>query len=95
MLGAGEAVAFAASSAVCGGEGGSGEDEGSGGVDGEEMGLGAGGGEEGSGVQGGLDGDSCGELGVEHEHAGVVSDAGVGLGGDHVGGGGECGGGER
>jgi hypothetical protein len=89
VLGAGEAVAITASSAVCGGEGGSGE------VDGEEMGLGAGGGEEGSGVQGGVDGDSCGELSKEHVHAGVVADAGVGLGGDHVGGGGECGGGER
>ncbi len=90
-LGAGEAVAITASSAVCGGEGGS-EDDGSGGVDGEEMELGAGGGEERSGVQGVVDGDSCGELGKEHVHAGVV---GVGLGGDHVGGGGECGGGER
>ncbi len=89
VLGAGEAVAVTASSAVCGSEGGSGE------VDGEEMGLGAGGGEEGSGVQGGVDGDSCGELGKEHVHAWVVADAGVGLGGDHVGGGGECGGGER
>ena len=95
MLGAGEAIAFAASSAVCGGEGGSGEDEGSGAVDGDEMGLGAGGGEERSGVQGGLDGGSCGELGEEHEHAGVVADAGVGLGGDREGGGGECEGGER
>jgi hypothetical protein len=94
-LGAGEAVAITASSAVCGGEGGSGEDDGSGGADGEETELGAGGGEERSGVQRVVDGDSCGELGKEHVHAGVVADAGVGLGGDHVGGGGECGGGKR
>jgi hypothetical protein len=94
-LGAGEAVAITASSAVCSGEGGSGGDVGSGGADGEETELGARGGEERSGVQGVVDGDSCGELGKEHVHAGVVAAAGVGLGGDHVGGGGECGGGER
>jgi hypothetical protein len=90
-LGAGEAVALTASSAACGGEGGSGGDDGSGGEDGEEMELGAGGGEERSGVQGVVDGDSCGELGKGRVHAGV------GLGGDHVhvGGGGECRGGER
>jgi hypothetical protein len=71
--------------------------DGSGGEDGEETELGAGGGEERSGVQGVVDGDSCGELGKGRVHAGVVAGAGVGLGGDHVhvGGGGECGGGER
>jgi hypothetical protein len=46
-------------------------------------------------VQGVVDGDSCGELGKERVYAGVVAAAGVGLGGDHVGGGGECRGGER
>jgi hypothetical protein len=93
-LGAGEAVAITASSGVCGGEGSLGGDDGSGGADGKTE-LGAGGGEERSGVHGVVDGDSCGELGKEHVHAGVVAAAGVGLGGDHVGGGGECGGGER
>jgi hypothetical protein len=85
-LGAGEAVALIASTAACGGEGGSG------GEDGEETELGAGGGEERSGVQGVVDGNSCGELGKERVYVGVVMAAGVGLGGDHVGGGGECGG---
>jgi hypothetical protein len=60
---------------------------------GEETELGAGGGEEWSGVQTVVDGNSCGELGREWVYAGVVGAAGVGLGGDQVGGGGECGGG--
>ncbi len=41
-----------------------------------------------------VNGNSCGELGRERVYAGVVWAAGVGLRGDHVGGGGECGGGE-
>jgi hypothetical protein len=88
-LGAGETVAFIASTAACGGEGGSG------GEDREETELGAGGGEERSGVQGVIEGNSCGELGKEWVYVGVVGDAGVGLGGNHVGGGGDSGGGER
>ncbi len=88
-LGAGEAVALVASPAACGGEGGSGAE------DGEETELGAGGGEERSGVQGIVTGNSCGELGKERVYAGVIGAAGVRLGGDHVGGGGESGGGER
>ncbi len=59
------------------------------------MELGAGSGEEWSGVQAVDDGNSCGELGRERAYAGVVGDASVGLGGDQVGGGGECGAGER
>ncbi len=89
VLGAGGAGAIIASTAGCGGVGGSV------GGDGEVTGLGAGGGEEGSGVQEVVDVSSCGELGKERVHAGVVGAVGVGLGGDHEGGGEECRGGER
>ncbi len=88
-LGAGETVSLIASTAACSGEGGSC------GEDGEETELGAGGGEEWSGVQTVVDSNSCGVLGRERVYAWFGGTAGVGLGGDQVGGGGECGGGER
>jgi hypothetical protein len=72
-LGAGEAVAFFASTAICGGE------DVSSGAGGEEMGLGASAGEEWSGVQKVGVGGRRGETGSERSWAGVSKDAGVGL----------------
>ncbi len=89
-LGAGEAIAFFASTAICGSE------DGSRGANGDKTELGAGAGEEWSGVQNvGVD-DRCGETGRERLCTGVGEDAGVKLsgGGDRVGRGGKCRGGE-
>jgi hypothetical protein len=79
-LGAGEAVAFFASAAVCGSK------DGSRGACGDETGLGAGAGEEWSGVRNVSVGGCCGETGRERVCAEVGEDAGVGLCGEGNGG---------
>ncbi len=80
---------FFASTAACGSE------SGSIGLGGEETELRAGAGEEWSGVQKVRVGGRCGVTGRERVCTWVGEAAGVGLGGDRVEKGGECGGGER